>query len=53
MVLINSNEDEYGEKLLKNQTRWLHQHINLKSFSKLNGYNQICELQYKCHSNPT
>ncbi len=51
MVLISSNEDKYCEKLPKNQTQWLHQYINWKSFSKLNGCNQICELQYKCHSN--
>jgi hypothetical protein len=53
MMLISSNENEDDEELPKSQTLWLHQHISWENISKLNGCNQICELQYKCHSNPT
>jgi len=52
MVLISLTK----MKMMKNyprarRTPWLHQHINWKNISKLDGYNQICELQYKSHSN--
>jgi hypothetical protein len=53
LVLISFDENKDDDELPKSQTPWLHHHINSKSISKLDGYNQICELQYKCHSNPT
>jgi hypothetical protein len=52
--LVSNNEEhsyQTNDKLPKSQTPWLHQHINCESISKLDGCNQICEFQYKCHSN--
>ncbi len=51
MALISYDKDKDDEKLSKSQTPWLHQHIKQKGISKFNVCNQICELQYKCHSN--